>query len=264
MQSAEIVNTWWHPPEMRRFKLTPHAKFTHTIRNNRTDRCEYYFNSLITRSQHPCFSSNEYLFYCWLDIQPDVRFFVSQPPSITYEMDGKERVYTADTYIDFFDDTKSATEVKDKGHATSEENEARWPYLKKVFEKLGRNFSIVTDEDLKAQPLQHNVEMIRREIDSRPPTDAVYRMTTAFERSPELPFGRLTEYAQASREWARMFVLHLICMRHFTFDFEKTHLNADTPIRLARRGYSSRSASTMFIPDAAWRSNFSTAVERNH
>jgi hypothetical protein len=117
MRITQIESPWWHPPEMRRFRVRPHADFTHTIRNNRTDRCEYFFNSLITRSQHPCFSSNEYRFFSWLDIQPDVRSFASQPPSITYEMAGHEFTYTADVFVDYFDETKSAAEIKEESEA---------------------------------------------------------------------------------------------------------------------------------------------------
>lgn len=93
--------------------------------------------------------------------------------------------------------------------------------------------------------------MIRREFDSRPPVDTVYRLTNAFQHGGEIPLGKLLEYAVEPEKWARMHILHLICMRRFTFDFQNLRLDADTPIRLVRNGLHRRSATHAFLRDAA-------------
>jgi len=232
--AIDVANTWWQPIEMRRYQVTPHADFTHTIRNNRTDRCEYIFSSLITRSQHPCFSRNEYNFFAWLDIQPDVKTFRSQPQSVTYLLDGEEHTYTADAIVHYDDDVRAAIEVKHEYEARLDKNAPKWHCLRKVFAANDMNFAVITDEDLEADPLLHNVQTIRREVHSRPRTDAVYRMRTAFEQDDEVPFSRLMECVQQPENVARMQVLHMICMRQFTFDLSKARLQDHTPIQLVR------------------------------
>ena len=95
----------------------------------------------------------------WLEIDPDVISYKSQPFFINYRSEGKKRKYTPDFWVKR-PDKEQVIEVKPAQKITSQKNTALWRKIIPLCEEKGWEFVVVTDEMIRIQPQLDNIKLL--------------------------------------------------------------------------------------------------------
>lgn len=105
----------------------------------------------------------DYMYF--LEIDPLVKCYSSQPMSICYTMENSSRQYTPDLLVERISKTQ-ILEVKPKDKLELPENIQRFEHISKYFHSQGLEFAVVTDEMIRVKPLLSNIKLLYRYANS--------------------------------------------------------------------------------------------------
>ncbi|KZB70814.1 MULTISPECIES: TnsA endonuclease N-terminal domain-containing protein [Thalassospira] len=94
-----------------------------------------------------------------LDLIPEVDDIAVQPFKLTYQFDGRDRVYFPDILITGGFGQK-VIEVKPKRDLGKPENLKRFPVIETVLAEKGYQFEIWTEDDIRREPRRSNVKSL--------------------------------------------------------------------------------------------------------
>ena len=101
-------------------------------------------------------------FLCLLEFDHlDVQFFQSQSCRIYYRRDGRKRRYTPD-FLVIRKSKRQIIEVKPEERALEEKNRALYRMAAQVCARDGYEFRVVTDAEIRLQPLLDNIKLLLR------------------------------------------------------------------------------------------------------
>ena len=109
----------------------------------------------------------ENAFFNQYEFDPSIVVMESQPLSISYYFRGKKRFYTPDIGLVQCSDNGLKEKFKEVKHSSAmEDNTTRNKYkrIRRVFKKLGYEFEVVTEKNLKSEQALRNLEIIYKSL----------------------------------------------------------------------------------------------------
>lgn len=97
-----------------------------------------------------------------LEYSPGITSYQEQPRKIEYVMDGKVRFYFPDFEICHADGRHGYIEVKPDRIAKRPEEKARFSHIKERINTEGSDFCVLTENEIRLQPLSHNLQTVER------------------------------------------------------------------------------------------------------
>lgn len=123
----------------------------------RSNHYRTYIPSLKNGRPTPCESMLEGMFIRLCEISPLVRSYEVQPAFVTLHINGGTESYVPDVRVNFASGTEGWFEVKPAARLKSPRVSRRMLAAKTHFAQSGRQFHVVTDEELNIQPRASNV-----------------------------------------------------------------------------------------------------------
>ena len=109
----------------------------------------------------------ENAFFNQYEFDPSIVVMESQPLSISYYFRGKKRFYTPDIGLVQCSDNGLKEKFKEVKHSSAmEDNTTRNKYkrIRRVFKRLGYEFEVVTEKNLKSEQALRNLEIIYKSV----------------------------------------------------------------------------------------------------
>lgn len=130
---------------MSRSQKTMRVKFP-SQKNNRMIFCESLLERDVAR---------------WLELSPQVTSFCEQPSlEIYYDDEGNARKYIPDFEVNFSDDSVLHIEVKPASKLKRNDVSKKYELIARRYEELGRRFRIITDDQVRCEPLHGNLKLL--------------------------------------------------------------------------------------------------------
>ncbi len=107
-----------------------------------------------------------------LECDPDVVRYQSQPLTIVYNLELKQRRYTPDFLVERLKQ-KQIIEVKPASKVLHEKNQTLWKCVTPIFNSYGWEFIVVTDAMIRVQPLLNNLKLLYKYV-TEPLTPQIY------------------------------------------------------------------------------------------
>ena len=118
-----------------------------------------------------------------LDLEAAVTTFEEQPPTLTYEHNGKTRRYTPDFLIREAG-REVLVECKPEAKLEHNDNLLKFAAARSFCEVRGWSFRVVTDTELRQGHLLENVKCLTYRDRYNPPPDVSKAMSTLLSRQP--------------------------------------------------------------------------------
>ncbi|MDO6566265.1 Tn7 transposase TnsA N-terminal domain-containing protein [Alteromonas sp. 1_MG-2023] len=109
----------------------------------------------------------ENAFFNQYEFEPSIVTLESQPLSISYYFRGRKRFYTPDIGLVQFTGNELIEKYKEVKHSSlmkDEETRNKYKRVRRVFKKLGYEFEVVTEKNLKSEQALRNLEIIYKSI----------------------------------------------------------------------------------------------------
>lgn len=119
------------------------------------------FASILMKTMIWCESPIERDYAFYLDSDPCVLSFYSQPMRIYYFLDGKEHHYTPDFLVCRID-KKQIIEIKPEAKVFSDDNPRLFRIISSICRREGYEFLVVTDLMIRVQPKFDNIKLLHR------------------------------------------------------------------------------------------------------
>src|SRR3989442_7341549 len=100
-------------------------------------------------------------FIYFLEIDPDVLSFYSQPFHISYWFDGKEHSYTPDFFVERVG-RKQVVEIKPEKKVSKPENQIIFQKVSPICFQQGYEFIVITDKTIRLQPRLNNIKLLHK------------------------------------------------------------------------------------------------------
>ncbi len=169
--------------------------------------------------------------FCYfLEFDNAVCDYEAQPLGIKYRFGQAMCVYTPDFLVDAQDGEKYY-EVKEKKYLENDEEfEARFEACQRASENLGRKLVLVTDEEIRRQPLFSNLKQLYHLPDINVPPGFVLEVKNTLGLLREVEIGKIS--SNYSKTEILAFSYKLLYESFLTADIQQTNLSARTIIRL--------------------------------
>ena len=199
-----------------------HDEFRYAVRTNRKKKQTLgHYTSTIMQVGLPYHSSLELSAMQWLDLQPSVRAYWSQPLKFAYEMEGEERHYTPDIGVQLADGQNFMLEVKPRADANSEKNRRRWQEIAPVLKRDGYFFAFLLDDFLQSQPLAGYLRAIQRFRDAVFDPLRVFELQTRLDRDRPWTIAELLP-VMATYGFTAQELFPLVRSRHLYLNLRRT------------------------------------------
>lgn len=178
------------------------------------------FNSAKNKASIYANSHNEKWSYTILEWDDHVVGYVSQPFSVKYFFNGKNRVYTPDLLVKYRDNTYKFWELKDSNGVKSQGFNLKFPVLQKHFrENIGYELDLlIREKELPGQAVT-NIEILRR-YRSVPLNQEMTNRLLSHLGSKEFTFAEVLERAK-SLGLDSVYLCALMGRKKLTFDLSQ-------------------------------------------
>ncbi|GFD86997.1 hypothetical protein KUL150_30560 [Alteromonas sp. KUL150] len=109
----------------------------------------------------------ENAFFNQYEFDPSIVTIESQPLSISYYFEGKKRFYTPDIGLVQCSDNGLQEKFKEVKHSSAMKDKTtrnKYKRIRRVFKRLGYEFEVVTEENLKSEQALRNLEIIYKSV----------------------------------------------------------------------------------------------------
>lgn len=109
----------------------------------------------------------ENAFFNQYEFDPSIVVIESQPLSISYYFKGKKRFYTPDIGLVQCSDNGQKEKFKEVKHSSAMEDKTtrnKYKRIRRVFKRLGYEFEVVTEKNLKSEQALRNLEIIYKSV----------------------------------------------------------------------------------------------------
>lgn len=109
----------------------------------------------------------ENAFFNQYEFDPSIVTIESQPLSISYYFKGKKRFYTPDIGLVQCSDNGLKEKFKEVKHSSSMADKTtrnKYKRIRRVFKRLGYEFEVVTEQNLKSEQALRNLEIIYKSV----------------------------------------------------------------------------------------------------
>ncbi|MEO3432311.1 TnsA endonuclease N-terminal domain-containing protein [Inquilinus sp. CAU 1745] len=195
----------------------------------RTKRVVGYLSSVKMRGLVPWESQLEYDCLRLMEVDNSVDAFFAQPEMLPYRHEGIMRRYYPDLYVEYGDGRAEMVEVKYQADADDPDNAELFAVFAAAYAERGINYRVMTENDVRRQPLLTNVTIMLEDRDRAPNERLKLRVAEAFAVRRPSTLGDLE--ATLGFEPERRGDLYGMAIRgHFEIDIESAPLSADSRI----------------------------------
>lgn len=195
----------------------------------RTKRVVGYLASVKMRALVPWESQLEYDFLRLLEVDNAVVAFHAQPEVLRYQYEGRTRRYCPDVRIQCIDGSARIVEVKCQADADDPDNKALFALFRELYAERGISYSVVTEFDIRRQPLLDNAKLMLEDRDRIPSEQLKLLVAEVFAVRCPAKLGEL-EVALGFPPERRGDLFGMALRGHFDIDLKTGPLSADSPI----------------------------------
>ena len=177
-----------------------------------------HFSSLKTGESNAWESQFERDYFYHLEIDKDVIEYRSQSVKISYQLNGKQRIFYPDVFENRKDE-KSIAEVKPKSKL--DKNKAKFSIVESICEDNGFVFKVVTEDQIYVDPKLPKIKLLYRYARDLMRMDQYSRIMDLFSRNGNRMFLKDALNELKSAKLGKSKIFHLIYHGFLSMDLMK-------------------------------------------